>query len=167
MHGFPFFCVSLALARRGKIILGIVYDPTREELFYAERAKGAFLNRKRIRVSAVRRLKKALVATGFAYDAKRAGNNNVPNFVKVLKASQAVRRAGSAALDLCYTACGRFDGFWEFYLNPWDTAAGILMVEEAGGKVTKIDGSAYSVYDKEILASNSKIHREMVMTLGE
>lgn len=159
--------MSLALARRGKIILGIVYDPTREELFYAERAKGAFLNRKRIRVSAVRRLKKALVATGFAYDAKRAGNNNVPNFVKVLKASQAVRRAGSAALDLCYTACGRFDGFWEFYLNPWDTAAGILMVEEAGGKVTKIDGSAYSVYDKEILASNSKIHREMVMTLGE
>ncbi|MCQ9207155.1 MAG: inositol monophosphatase [Omnitrophica bacterium] len=166
LHGFPFFCVSIALVYRGKIILGVVYDPTREELFYAERAKGAFLNKKRIHVSAVSRLKKSLVATGFAYDIKRAVNNNVSNFINFLKASQAVRRAGSAALDLCYIACGRFDGFWEFYLNPWDTAAGLLMVEEAGGKATKIDGSAYSIYDKEILASNSKIHREMTMTLS-
>ena len=99
--------------------------------------------------------------TGFAYNVRHAANNNISNFVRFLKTSRAVRRVGSAALDLCYVACGRFDGFWELYLNPWDTAAGVLIVEEAGGKVTKFNGRKYSIYDKEILATNKKVHSRM------
>lgn len=166
LHGFPFFCVSIALVHHHNITVGVVYDPTSQELFYAEQNKGAFLNNNRIRVSKTRSIKKALVATGFAYNVKRVRNNNIGNFIKFMKASQAVRRAGSAALDLCYVACGRFDGFWELYLHPWDTAAGLLIVEEASGKITKFDGSKYSIYDKEILASNSKIHSQMIKILS-
>ena len=166
LHGFPFFSVSVALAYKGRVTIGVVYDPMREELFHAERGKGAFLNKKRIRVSKIKNIKRALIATGFAYDIKKARNNNIANFVKFLKTSQAVRRAGSAALDLCYVASGRFDGFWEFRLNPWDTAAGILIVEEAGGRTTKADGSKYTIYDKELLASNSRIHSKMVRILA-
>ena len=165
LHGFPFFCVSVALAYREKVIVGVVYDPSKNELFHAERKKGAFLNKKRIHVSGVREVGKALLSTGFAYNVKRSKHNNVNNFAKFLKTSQAVRRPGSAALDICYVACGRFDGFWELLLSPWDTAAGFRIVEEAGGKVTKFDGSKYTVYDKEILVSNSKIHSRMVKTL--
>lgn len=165
LHGFPFFCVSVALAVKGDLALGVVYDPMREELFSAERGKGAFLNKKRICTSKIRNIKKALLATGFAYDTKIARNNNIANFTRFLKSCQAVRRAGSAALDLCYVASGRFDGFWEFRLNPWDTAAGFLILEEAGGKATKADGSKYSIYDKELVASNSKIHSGMLRIL--
>lgn len=165
LHGFPFFCVSVALTYREKVIVGVVYDPSKNELFHAERKKGAFLNRKRIHVSGVKEVKKALLSTGFAYNVKKTKRNNVNNFAKFLKTSQAIRRPGSAALDICYVACGRFDGFWELRLSSWDTAAGFRIVEEAGGKVTKFDGSKYSVYDKEILVSNSKIHSRMVKTL--
>ena len=165
LHGFPIFCVSIALQYKDDIILGVVYDPTRDELFYAEKGKGAFLNKKKIRVSKTRDLKKSLLATGFAYNKKRVRNNNVTNFFSVMKAAQAVRRAGSAAIDLCYVACGRFDGFWELFLHPWDTAAGILIVEESGGKVTRMDGKDYTIYDKEILATNSKIHKQVIKVL--
>jgi len=164
LHGFPFFCVSIALEHRGEIAAGVVYDPTRDELFHAELGKGAFLNRKRIHVSKITKLKKALLSTGFAYNMRRV-RNNIDNFSRLIKASQAVRRAGSAAIDLCYVACGRFDGFWELYLHPWDTAASLLLVEESGGKVTKWDGSKYSIYDTEILATNSKIHSQMMRIL--
>ena len=166
LHGLPVFSVSIALEYRGKILLGVVYDPTRDELFYAEKNKGAFLNKKRINVSKIRALKKALLVTGFAYNIKNTGDDNIENFAKFLKLSQAVRRLGSAAIDLCYVACGRFDGFWELNLAPWDTPAGLLMVKEAGGKVTKFDGSKHSIYGKEILATNSKIHSSMVKILS-
>ena len=166
LHDFPFFCVSIALQHKGRIITGVVYDPVRKELFSAERGKGARLNGKKIKVSRVRDLKRALVATGFAYDFGKGKNNNISNFIRFLKTSQAVRRAGSAALDLCYVACGRFDGFWEFYLNPWDTAAGSLVLLESGGLATKTDGSGYTVFDKQILASNLLIHKEMVRVLS-
>ena len=167
LHGFPAFCVSIALEYKSKVIVGVVYDPSRDELFYAEKNKGAFLNSERIRVSKVKQLKKALLTTGFAYNVLWARSNNINNFTNFIKNSQAVRRIGSAAIDLCYVACGRFDGFWELYLNPWDTAAGVVIVEEAGGKITKLDGSKYNVYAPEILASNSKIHSKMLKVLDK
>ena len=166
LHGLPIFCVSIALLYQGNIKIGVVYDPMRNELFFAEKHKGAFLNGRRIRVSKVKNIKRALLATGFAYNLKRVRNNNISNFIKFMKAAQAVRRAGSAALDLCYIACGRFDGFWELYLHPWDTAAALLIMEEAGGKATKFDDTNYNIYDKEILASNSKIHSQMTKILS-
>lgn len=167
LHGFPVFCVSIAFECRNRIVLGVVYDPTRDELFLAEKGKGAFLNKKRICVSETGSIKKSLVVTGFAYNVKRARNNNINNFAKFIKAAQAVRRVGSAAIDLCYVACGRFDAFWELYLHPWDTAAGMLIVKEAGGKITKFDGSKYGISDKEVLASNPKIHSKMVAILSK
>ncbi len=166
LHTFPFFCVSIALAHKGDILLGVVYDPTRDELFYAEKEKGAFLDGKRIRVSKIRDIDKAIVATGFAYNVRKSGKTNIRNFTRLLKTAQAVRRAGSAALDLCYVACGRFDGFWEYYLHAWDTAAAARIIEEAGGKITKLDGEKFSIYDKEMLASNSKIHAQMIRALS-
>lgn len=164
-HGFPFFCVSIALEREGEVILGVVYDPMREELFCAEKDGGAFLNKRRIHVSRTRRLKDSLLATGFAYGFKKARRSNIENFLQFLLYSRAVRRAGSAALDLCYVACGRFDGFWELDLYPWDTAAASLIVAEAGGSVSRLDATVYSHYAKEILASNGKIHSKMTETL--
>ncbi|MGB2705985.1 MAG: inositol monophosphatase family protein [Candidatus Omnitrophota bacterium] len=166
LHAFPVFCVSIALAYQEDIIVGVVYDPTRDELFHAEKGKGAFLNKKRIRVSAVKNIKRALLATGFAYNVRRARKKNIRNFIKLLKTAQAVRRAGSAALDMCYVACGRLDGFWEYYLHAWDTAAALRIVEEAGGKVTKLDEKKFSIYDNETLASNSKIHSQMICALS-
>ena len=167
LHGFPVFCVSIALEYKGKLLVGVVYDPTRNELFYAERGGGAILNKKRIRVSGVTKIKRALLSTGFAYNVKSAKEDNINGFARFIKVSQAVRRAGSAALDLCYVASGRFDGFWELGLHPWDAAAALLVVQEAGGKVTRFNGSKYSIYDKEILASNSKIHSQMIRVLSK
>jgi len=165
-HGFPFYSVSIALEYNSDIILGVVYDPVRREIFVAEKGKGAFLNNKSISVSDTTSLKESMVATGFAYDFKKAYDSNIENFVNFLSKSQAVRRAGSAAIDLCYVACGRFDGFWECDLHPWDTAAGWLIVKEAKGRVTKFNGDKYSCFDKEILASNGKIHNEMMELLA-
>jgi len=165
-HGFPFFCVSIALEKEGDIIVGAVYDPMRGELFYAQKRKGAFLNGKRIMVSRVGILKRALLATGFSYTVSKY-NASLVHFKNFLIRAQAVRRAGSAALDLCYVACGRFDGFWELDLKPWDMAAGKLIVEEARGRVSSFSGGKYSVYAQEILASNKKVHREMITVLGK
>lgn len=163
-HAFPFFCVSIALEYKGNIIIGVVYDPLRDELFFAERGKGAYLNGKKIGVSITRVLSNSFLATGFSYG--RSGKDrNVNYFRRLLTRTLAIRRAGSAALDLCYVACGRFDGFWEMGLHPWDCAAGILIVSESKGKVTKFSGAQYSYYSKDLLATNSHIHHQMVKSL--
>jgi myo-inositol-1(or 4)-monophosphatase len=169
-HGFPHFAVSMGLEHRppgladdhdGPIVAGIVYDPMRDELFSAERGKGAFLNGKPIHVSKVPELGEALVATGFP-SRKRHDNPNIHFYQEFTLRSHGVRRAGSAALDLAYTACGRVDAYWEFNLNPWDVAAGFLLVEEAGGMVTGFDGSYRRLESLEILASNQLIHHELL-----
>jgi len=165
-HSFPFFCVSIALEEAGRSILGVVYDPMRDEMFVAEKGKGAYLNKSRICVSKAGKLSKAFLATGFSYKIKNAKDNNVCHFENFLMKAMAIRRAGSAALDLCYVACGRFDGFWELDLKPWDSAAASLIVEEAGGLVTKFDGSEYSAYIGETLATNGLIHSQMVKVLS-
>lgn len=164
---FPFFAVSIAFELEGRVVLGVVYDPMREELFYGEEKMGARLNNRRIAVSGTSRISEGFLATGFAYGIKGAKNTNIANFRNFLMRSLAIRRAGSAALDMCYVACGRFDGFWEMGLYPWDTAAAFLIVKEAGGMVTKLDGTIYRHYDKEVLASNGKIHRQMVDILNK
>lgn len=164
-HGYPLFCTSIALLHRGRPRVGVVYDPNRKELFWAVRGGGAFLNGRRIRVSRIGRLKRSLLATGFAYDVRRVTNNNLGHFRNFIMTSQAVRRDGVAATDLCYVACGRYDGFWEIGLWPWDVAAGVLILEEAGGKATRFDGKRLDIYGKEIAASNGKIHREMIKVL--
>lgn len=163
-HAFPFFCVSIALEIAGSVALGVVYDPMRGELFYAESGMGAWLNNKKIKVSEVDKLSGAFLATGFSYGVRRK-DKNVVNFRKFLTKAMAIRRAGSAALDLSYVACGRFDGFWEMDLHPWDSAAGYLIVKEAKGKVTRFNGDEYSPYHNNILASNGKIHQQMVRLL--
>jgi myo-inositol-1(or 4)-monophosphatase len=165
-RSFPFFCVSIGLARRDRMVFGAIYDPMRDELFHAKLGNGAFLNKRRIRVSRVKKLSDAFLATGFSYNIRKRHNANINNFRKFLKAALAIRRAGSAALDLAYVACGRFDGFWELDLHPWDTAAGSILVTEAGGKVTKFDGSKYTCMDSELLASNSLIHNQMSLLLA-
>jgi myo-inositol-1(or 4)-monophosphatase len=164
-HSFPMFCVSIGLETRGEIVLGIVYDPLREELFLAEKGKGATLNGRRIHVSKTEKLTAGLIVTGFAYDVRQDLMNNLDHFANFSLRVQGVRRTGSAALDLCYVACGRFDGFWEMKLSPWDTAAGFLIAAEAGATVTDFGNHPYQIYLKEILATNGKIHREMVEVL--
>jgi myo-inositol-1(or 4)-monophosphatase len=156
-HGYPVFCVSLAVEYRGARIAGVVYDPTRNELFAAEKANGARLNGKPIQVSSTANLAECLVATGFPSH-KRHQNPNIYFYHQLTLRSHGVRRAGSAALDLCYVAAGRFDGFWEFNLNPWDTAAGVLLVEEAGGRVTDFSGGPFQIASRETLASNGHVH---------
>ena len=170
-HGFPVFCVSMALERRlpgeqPQRIAAVVYDPTRDELFSAERGKGAQLNGKAIRVSRIAALKECLVATGFPSH-KRHKNPNIYFYHQITLHTHGVRRAGSAALDLCSVACGRFDGFWEFNLNPWDTAAGVLIVEEAGGRVSRFDGSPFELSSRETLASNGLVHDALVTEFQE
>jgi myo-inositol-1(or 4)-monophosphatase len=165
-HGYPVFCVSIGLERRapgksGERIAAVVYDPTRGELFSAEPGRGAHLNGEPIHVSKAATLKECLVATGFP-SKKRHKNPNIFFYHQITLRTHGVRRAGSAALDLCNVACGRFDGFWEFNLNPWDTAAGVLMVEEAGGKVTHFDGSPFTIDSHETLASNGLVHEALL-----
>lgn len=160
-HGFPVFCVSMALQHKGTMIAGVCYDPTRDELFAAEHGKGAYLNERPIRVSKISRLAESLVSTGFPSH-KRHKNPNIYFYHQITLRSHGVRRAGSAALDLCSVACGRFEGFWEFNLNPWDTAAGVLIVEEAGGRVTDFQGGPFQLNSRETLASNGLIHDELL-----
>ncbi|MDO3376983.1 inositol monophosphatase family protein [Geoalkalibacter halelectricus] len=160
-HAFPWFAVSIALEVEGEVVLGVVYNPAHQELFYAERGKGAFLNDVQIRVSSIGTLEESLVVTGFPYDRKHSDANNYDHFVNFQQAAQACRRVGSAALDLAYTAAGRFDGYWEMKLNPWDLAAGKLLVEEAGGRVTDFAGAPCDIFGDEILASNGLIHGPM------
>jgi len=159
VHGYPLFCVSIALEVEGEVVLGVAYSPITEELFVAQKGDGSFLNSKRIRVSQVRKLSESLLATGFP---NLAGiQENVKHFLNFIGKAQGIRRDGSAVLDLCYLACGRFDGFWELYLKPWDVAAGSLIIREAGGVITDFEGKAFNIYGDETLASNGLIHREM------
>ncbi len=169
-HGFPVFCVSLAVERRGQRIAGVIYDPTRDEMFSAELGSGARLDEKAngeaIRVSATANLGECLVATGFPSH-KRHKSPNIYFYHQITLRTHGVRRAGSAALDLCNVASGRFDGFWEFNLNPWDTAAGVLIVEEAGGKVTDFSGGAFQIASRETLASNGLVHGALLHEFEE
>ena len=165
-HGYPFFCVSLALEKDGQIIWGIIYDPLREELFAAEAGRGATVNGKALQVSATRHIQQSFLCTGFPYDMRESSEDNLRYFSRFAKTVQAIRRDGSAALDLCYVAMGRFDGFWEMKLNPWDVAAGSLIVTEAGGRVTDFSGNHFSIHGQEILASNGLIHDEMLRVLS-
>ncbi|MBW1855509.1 MAG: inositol monophosphatase, partial [Deltaproteobacteria bacterium] len=164
-HGYPCFCVSLAIEYEEEVIYGAVYDPVKDELFTAEKGKGAFINGKAIKTSSTKQLDQSLLCTGFPYDVRDDMDSNILNFRTFLMKAQAVRRDGSAALDLCHTAAGRFDGFWEQKLFPWDVAAGGLLVTEAGGKLTNFTGGNFSIYDKEI-ASNGLIHDQMVEALN-
>jgi myo-inositol-1(or 4)-monophosphatase len=160
-HGFPVFCVSLALEHKGRRIAGVIFDPTRNELFSAGQGSGAFLNGQRIHVSRIADLAECLVATGFPSH-KRHKNPNIFFYHQITLRTHGVRRAGSAALDLCNVACGRFDGFWEFNLNPWDTAAGALLVEEAGGEVSDFHGGTWDVASRQTLASNRLVHAALL-----
>ncbi len=165
-HGYPFFCVSIALECKGEVVLGVVYDPMRDELFSAERGGGAALNNRPIHVSKTADLMQGLLSTGFPYDIKTAKLTNLNHWANFAMNAQALRRDGAAALDLCYVACGRFDGFWELNLSPWDTAAGALIVTEAGGLVTNFTGSQFSNYKPEVVASNGLIHDRMLEVLA-
>jgi len=161
-HGFPMFCVSIAFEAEGRLAYGVIYDPLRDELFEARQGEGARLNGQPIRVSKTERLDAALVATGFPYDIRERLPETLARLARVLGAVQGLRRAGSAALDMCYVACGRFDGFFEENLKPWDTAAGLLMIEEAGGRITTFAGGAYDLDSPNILASNGTLHEELL-----
>lgn len=160
-HGYPAFCVNIALEHEGEIIIGVTYDPTRNEMFSAEKGNGAFLNNRQIYVSETEKMSESLLVTGFPYNFKEK-ENFARHLTDFLLFSRGVRRDGSAAIDMAYVACGRFDGFWEEGLNPWDIAAGKLLIEEAGGTVTYYDNSPLSIYSPPILASNGLIHNEMI-----
>lgn len=165
-HGFPAFNVTVGLERSGELIAGVVFDPLREELFTAERGGGAQLNGQPIRVSAVKRLEDSLVATGFP-SRKRHQNVNVHFYYQLAMITHGVRRAGAAALDLAYVACGRLDAFWEFGLNPWDMAAGILLIQEAGGTVSDMTGAPFHLRGPHLLTDNTAIHEEILALFAE
>jgi len=164
-HGLPHFCVSIAVAMDDEPKAACIFNPNLNECFTAIEGRGAFLNQKRIRVSKTAALGDSLLATGFPYDIRRTDDDNMANFVRFYKSSQGVRRAGSAALDLAYVACGRFDGFWEHKLSAWDIAAGMLLVSEAGGRISDFDGDRAGIFKGEILASNGLLHPEMLAIL--
>ena len=160
-HGYPVFCVSLGLEHKDERVAAVIFDPTREEMFTAEKGGGAFLNGQPIHVSSIANLAECLVATGFPSH-KRHKNPNIFFYHQITLKTHGLRRAGSAALDLCNVASGRFDGFWEFNLNPWDTAAGVLIVQEAGGRVTRFDGQPFRIDSRETLASNGQVHEALL-----
>lgn len=165
-HRIPFFAVSLGLEFEGRMVAGVVYSPVLDELFAAEEGRGATLNGQPIHVSGTARLAESLVGTGFPTH-KRHINPNIHFYHTLTLRSHGVRRLGAAALDLCYTACGRFEGFWEFNLKPWDTAAGSFIVQQAGGTVTDMLGNSYGVGSPEVLASNGLVHQELVDLFGD
>ena len=158
LHGYPAYSVSIALAREGRVEAGAVFAPALGEMFAARRGEGAFLNQDPIAVSRVGELAGSLLATGFACQRRPGGTRNIPYFSHLLDRTHGIRRAGSAALDLCYTAAGRIDGYWEFNLGPWDVAAGSLLVEEAGGTVTDFEGGSSFLSGRSIVAANSRLH---------
>lgn len=166
-HGFPIYCVSIALEYQGELVVGAVYDPERAELFWTSRGQNAYMNGKILAVTREKRLDRSLLATGFAYDIHTSRRNNLGYFARMAKHAQGIRRPGAAALDLCWVACGRLDGFWELKLHPWDTAAGVQLVLNAGGRISRVDGSDYSVFDRDLLASNGRIHQTMQDVLHE
>ena len=166
-HGLPVFCSSLGLEIDGRTAVGAIYDPSRQELFTAERGKGAHLNGKPLAVSDAVGLRDSLLVTGFPYDIDQHADDLVAVFAAFLGRAQAVRRLGSAALDLCYVAAGRFDGFWEQHLKAWDVCAGALIVEEAGGRITGTDGSPFDIAGGHLVASNGRIHDDMLTVIRE
>lgn len=161
-HGYPFFATSIGYESKGEVIAGVVYNPIFEELFFARKDEGAFLNGQPLNVSKTAVVKQSLLSTGFPYDINTSPDNNLNHWSNFLFRAQAVRRDGSAALNLCYVAAGRFDGFWEIKLHPWDLAAGCLMVAEAGGLVTGLTGEDFDLYKGDLCASNSIVHQEMI-----
>jgi myo-inositol-1(or 4)-monophosphatase len=165
-HNLPLFSVSIGLQYKGAIVLGVVYQPVLDEMFVAVRGGGARLNGKPIAVTSERKLERSLLVTGFPYDMHTTRHDNLGHFRAFAKKAQAVRRLGSAALDLCYVACGRFEGYWELKLAPWDLAAGSLIASEAGARVTNTSGGRFSIYDGGLVASNGKIHRQMLTLLA-
>lgn len=164
-HGIPICCVSIALKHGDDLLLGAVYNPMMSELFFAEKGKGAFLNDKPISVSRKKDFRKACLVTGFPYKWPKTYEHPIKVFERFVMEGLPVRRLGSAAIDLCWVACGRFDGFWEYNLSSWDVAAGYLIVQEAGGMITNFEGDQYSVFDKETLATNGLIHEEMLQLI--
>jgi len=165
-HAFPHFAISIGVEVAGARAAGVVYDPMRDELFEAECGRGARLNGAPVRVSGIAELRRALLATGFAYDVHSRRTPNLVHFERFIGCAQAIRRAGSAALDFAYVACGRFDGYWELHLAPWDVAAGILLVQEAGGSVSDFDGGAPPASGARIAASNGRVHGAMLEVLN-
>jgi myo-inositol-1(or 4)-monophosphatase len=166
-HGMPLFSVSIAVEVKGVVVAGVVYEPNLDELFTAEKGNGAFLNKKPIHVSRVDTLIESMMVTGFPYTIKDNPDNAVQHFVNMLMKAQGIRRLGSAAVDLCYVACGRFDGFWEVFLSPWDMAAGVLLIQEAGGRFTDLSGKPSSIYNKQVLMTNGLIHEKVVEILAQ
>jgi myo-inositol-1(or 4)-monophosphatase len=164
-HGLSIFSVSIGVEESGQVTTGGVYDPIHNELFFARKGKGATLNGKRIRVSTERKLNHSLITTGFPYDIQEHPERSLPYFQAVITRAQGLRRLGSAALDLCYVAMARFDGFFEVRLQPWDTAAGVLILKEAGGKVTDFEGKPFSIYGRQMVATNGLIQNELVKIL--
>jgi myo-inositol-1(or 4)-monophosphatase len=165
-RGIPHFCISIGLEHKGELIIGVIFDPIKNELFTAQKNKGAYLNGKKIKVSTIKTLKNTVLVTGFAYDHFTNPDNNVKQLGDFLKISKGIRRLGSAALDFCYVACGRFDGYWERNLKPWDVAAGILVLQEAGGRVTDYKNKKINLaVVNTIIASNGKIHSQMVKVI--
>lgn len=165
-HGFPFFGVSIALESKGRIALGIVYNPYSEEYFEATKGSGAFLNGRPITVSKTREIGESLLATGFPYDIQTNAGDVLKLFGRMIKMAQGIRRPGSAALDLCYVACGRIDGFWEKGLQPWDTAAGVIIVKEAGGALATFEGTEYTPYEKSVVAANPSLLENMLQIIN-
>jgi myo-inositol-1(or 4)-monophosphatase len=166
-HAFPIFSISIALEREGALQTGVIYDPVRDELFHAARGAGAFLNGKRIHVSDTSRIEKAMLVTGFPYNIRENPDYCYERFIGFLKEAQAIRRLGSAALDCAYVAAGRLDGFWEVSLQPWDKAAGHLLIEEARGRVSDFTGAPHDIYKLPFLGSNGRIHDDMLRVLEE
>ncbi len=166
-HGYPVFSVSIALMEKQELVAGVVHDPSRLETFSAVRGGGAFLNGEPVAVSKADSLTRSIIATGFPYDRATSPVNNVAEFDQVVTRVQGIRRGGSAALDLSYVACGRLDGFWELKLKPWDMAAGMLLVQEAGGRITDRHGNATTVYTDSIVATNGRLHEILVGLLTE
>ena len=167
-HKFPMFCVSIALYKKRKPLIGVVFDPLKNELFYAEKNEGAYLNNKKINVSNVSNLSKSLLALGFYYERGLLMRKTLDQMKKFFYENvHGIRRTGSAALDLCYTACGRFDGYWELKLNPWDYAAGSLILTESGGRITDIQGKRYNLMMGNVAASNGKIHKDMIRVVNQ
>ncbi len=166
-HTYPHFCTSLGLEYDGELIFGVIYAPVADELFTAVRGRGAMMNGTPITVSSVSDVSNSILATGFPYDRRTNPDNNISNFSKMINRVQGIRRGGSAALDLCYLACGRIDGFWELRLKPWDVAAGVVIVEESCGKVTNICGERFDIYNDDILATNGHLHGAMRTILDD
>lgn len=166
-HAFPSFCVSIGLTYQNKVIVGVVYNPISKELFTGIKGQGAWLNGKKIKVSPIKELNRSLLGTGFAYNVQVVDNNNLNHLSNFIKRAQGIRRMGAAALDICFVACGRLEGFWEMELWPWDIAAACVILEEAGGQTSLFDGRPLDLHGKQIIASNGGVHRAMIEVIQQ